>query len=154
MSVEHKDLPDAQLHEPKGVSAASAGQVYVADGGGSGAWGTPPYRYPLQVRFADISTAGDVYLPVPVAGTIALIQSVIDGAITGADCVLTGYIGIVPITGGQITIANSGSAAGDIDSTTPSALNDVTVGDVINIKSDGASTNTVAAEIVIWIEVS
>lgn len=36
----HKDLTGANLHEPKGVSAASSGQVYAADGAGSGAWTT------------------------------------------------------------------------------------------------------------------
>lgn len=36
--AEHKDLPDAQLHEPKGAATASAGMVYYADGAGSGEW--------------------------------------------------------------------------------------------------------------------
>lgn len=39
-NVQHKDIPEAQLHEPKGVSTASAGTVYVADVGTSGAWAT------------------------------------------------------------------------------------------------------------------
>lgn len=34
----HKNLTDPQLHEPKGVSAASEGTVYFADGNGSGEW--------------------------------------------------------------------------------------------------------------------
>lgn len=34
----HSALTDPNLHEPKGVSTANAGQVYVADGAGSGAW--------------------------------------------------------------------------------------------------------------------
>jgi hypothetical protein len=36
--VLHKDLTGADLHEPKGVSTASTGQVYIADGAGSGDW--------------------------------------------------------------------------------------------------------------------
>ena len=36
--IEHKNLPDSELHEPKGVSSAVAGSVYVADGSGSGDW--------------------------------------------------------------------------------------------------------------------
>lgn len=39
--MEHKDIPDDGLHEPKGVVGASAGQVYVADGLGSGSWQVP-----------------------------------------------------------------------------------------------------------------
>lgn len=37
---EHVDIVDPEIHEPKGVGAATAGQVYVADGLGSGAWTT------------------------------------------------------------------------------------------------------------------
>ena len=36
--VEHSQLPDELLHEPKGASTAAAGTVYVADGAGSGAF--------------------------------------------------------------------------------------------------------------------
>lgn len=39
-NVEHSLLTGASLHEPKGVAAATASTVYVADGLGSGAWGT------------------------------------------------------------------------------------------------------------------
>lgn len=38
MPIQHRDIPDAQLHEPKGVVAASSSEVYVADGAASGAW--------------------------------------------------------------------------------------------------------------------
>lgn len=37
-TVEHSLLTGASLHEPKGVDAATASTVYVADGIGSGAW--------------------------------------------------------------------------------------------------------------------
>lgn len=37
---EHNVITDPDIHEPKGVASASSGQVYVADGAGSGAWGT------------------------------------------------------------------------------------------------------------------
>jgi hypothetical protein len=40
MTLEHKNIADPDIHEPKGVGAASAGQVYVADGAGSGSWTT------------------------------------------------------------------------------------------------------------------
>lgn len=36
MSTRHRDIPEAELHEPKGVSTAAADQVYVTDGAGSG----------------------------------------------------------------------------------------------------------------------
>lgn len=36
MTVQHVDITDPNLHEPKGVAAAAVGQVYVTDGLGSG----------------------------------------------------------------------------------------------------------------------
>jgi len=36
--AEHSTLTGASLHEPKGAAAASSGEVYTADGVGSGAW--------------------------------------------------------------------------------------------------------------------
>lgn len=38
----HNSLTDPNLHEPKGASTASAGQIYVANGSGSGVWTTNP----------------------------------------------------------------------------------------------------------------
>lgn len=38
-NVAHKNLTGTDLHEPKGVAAASANTVYVANGSGSGSWG-------------------------------------------------------------------------------------------------------------------
>jgi len=37
--VEHVDITDPEIHEPKGVATASSGHVYAADGAGSGTWG-------------------------------------------------------------------------------------------------------------------
>lgn len=36
--IQHSDLPDELLHEPKGASTALEGQVYVADGAGKGSF--------------------------------------------------------------------------------------------------------------------
>lgn len=38
MAQEHVSITDPEIHEPKGISGASQGQVYVADGAGSGNW--------------------------------------------------------------------------------------------------------------------
>jgi hypothetical protein len=37
-TVTHSTLTDPYIHEPKGAAAAGAGDVYVADGAGSGDW--------------------------------------------------------------------------------------------------------------------
>lgn len=39
MATYHRDLTGADLHEPKGIDTASLGEMYVADGAGSGSWG-------------------------------------------------------------------------------------------------------------------
>lgn len=150
MATEHVNIADGERHEPKGASTASDEQVYVSDGAESGAW-----RYQnaiLNVRIDDISTAQSVWVVSPIAGTIEAIYSVIDGAITGADATLTAELGGTLVTGSSITITQSGSAAGDVDSASPSAANIVTAGQAIEIITDGGSTGTVAANIAIKIK--
>lgn len=39
--IQHNQLTGADLHEPKGVETATAGQIYIADGAGSGDWTDP-----------------------------------------------------------------------------------------------------------------
>lgn len=39
MTVQHADIPEAELHESKGASTATAGAIAVADGVGSAVWG-------------------------------------------------------------------------------------------------------------------
>lgn len=41
MAIEHVDIPDGERHEPKDISTALTGTVYVADGLGSGEWDVP-----------------------------------------------------------------------------------------------------------------
>jgi len=46
MTVQHSAITEAQgIHEPKGVSTASSGQVYIADGAGSGDWRYLPHSH-------------------------------------------------------------------------------------------------------------
>lgn len=108
----------------------------------------------LTVELADVSTASTAYLPSPVAGNITKIQTIINGAIATADAVITGKIATTAITGGVVTIATASSAAGDVDSASPSAANTVAVGDNINFTTNGASTNTVKATILVEITLS
>lgn len=44
-TIEHKDLPDSLLHEPKGASTASLGMTYVADGDAAGSFQFLPLQY-------------------------------------------------------------------------------------------------------------
>lgn len=106
----------------------------------------------LQGVIDDVSTAASFWTPpCPVNGTIVAIASSINGAIATADAALTFEIGGVAITGGAITIAYSGSAAGDADSAAPTAANAITAGTAIECITDGASTNTIKGELIFTI---
>lgn len=54
--MQHKDIPEAQLHEPKGVSTASNKQIYIANGAGSGVW-----RKPKETDLDYTSASGNLY---------------------------------------------------------------------------------------------
>jgi hypothetical protein len=41
MAIQHVNIADGQRHEPKGISTATASQVYVANGAQSGVWRKP-----------------------------------------------------------------------------------------------------------------
>ena len=155
-NVAHSTLTGADLHEPKGVASATSGQVYVADGAGSGTWTTinNQNKIYLHYRFNNISTASSQWVIPGIAGDITKIQTVLSGAIGTADCNMSFEIGGTAITGGGITITQSGSAAGDIDSATPTANNTITADQAIEMISDGASTNNVNLGITFTIDVS
>ncbi len=155
MATEHSSITDPNIHEPKGVADANAGEVYVADGAGSGDWTVgKTNKFFLTVSLADISTASSCWVVSPYAGNITKIYSVTDAAITTADAVITASIAGTPVTGGVITVTQSGSAAGDVDSCTPSAARTVTAGQAIKLTTNGASDTTCKAEFTIEITLS
>ena len=90
----------------------------------------------------DVSTASTVRAAVPDAGKVIKISAVLGGTIATANAAVTAKIGTTNMTNGAITIAQSGSAAGDIDTCEPTAANNVSEGDFIAIATNGASTNT------------
>src|SRR6187402_1454206 len=99
MAVEHKDLTGAQLHEPKGADTASSGQVYIANGSGSGAWTSKngdllnANTYSLRGTMADIGLAGDsVFFDTPQKAQLKTVTCVLYGAIATTNAVLSVYI--------------------------------------------------------------
>ncbi|MGZ8221769.1 MAG: hypothetical protein ACXWT0_08995 [Methylobacter sp.] len=85
------------------------------------------------------ATAEVKHIVSPVAGTIDKVYNVIDGALTTGDATLTLKIGAVAVTDGAITVTQAASAAGDVDSVTPSAAKTVAVGSVISITVGGTN---------------
>lgn len=96
----------------------------------------------VTVAIGDISTAGSVWAVPGFAGTIVKIGNVIDGVITSATAGLTFEIGNTEITDSAIDIVVSGSAAGVVDQSTPSALNVIADDEAIEIVKDGLSSTT------------
>lgn len=106
--------------------------------------------YVMNARIADVSTAGQVYVAVPINGTLVTVYSALGGAISGADAELT--VKTAAGTAGTITIAQSGSAAGDVDSLTVASNGAVTAGQTIEIETGGESTGT--QEVVLTLVIS
>lgn len=96
--------------------------------------------YFLTSKITDISTAGSTFVPVPDGGRIIKIFTSIKNAITTANAALSFEIGGTAITGGGITVTQSGSAAGDVDTAEPTAANSVNEGQAIEMITDGGSS--------------
>lgn len=89
----------------------------------------------------DVSTAGQVYIPVPnkFDGTVTKIVAVLDAAITVADATLT-VKNSDGTTIGTLTIIQSGSAAGSAFETNLNGL--CRPNTYIEVETDGGSTTT------------
>jgi len=96
--------------------------------------------YFLTSTIADISTASSTFVPVPDGGKVIKIITALQGAIGTANGGITFEIGGTAITGGGITVTQSGSAAGDVDTAEPTAANRVEEDGTIEIITDGGSS--------------
>ncbi len=118
------------------VDTVTSGVVDTEMGVGESQW--------VATTISDVSSAQSVWLVAPFDGNIRSFKTVLHGAISGADAAVGLEIGGTDVTGCQLTIANSGSAAGDVDESTATAANAVTEGQAVEIDTDGASTGAVA----------
>ncbi len=125
-------------------------RLYIG-GSASGLAGKQTVAVTLDIP--DISTADEVYVAAPVAGRVVAVQTCIDAAISAADANVTFEIDGTAITGAAIVVANAGSAAGDVDSATPTDANVVTAGQTLSAVTDGASTTTSLCRCTFIIEV-
>ena len=96
--------------------------------------------YFIYGEIADVSTASSTFVAVPDGGKIIKIITSLQGAISGANAAISFEIGGTAVTGGGITVAHSGSAAGDVDSAEPTAANQVEECGTIEMLTDGGST--------------
>jgi hypothetical protein len=96
--------------------------------------------YFIYGEIASVSTASSTFVPVPDGGKIIKIITALQGAITSANAAISFEIDGTAITGGGITVAHSGSAAGTVDSAEPTAANRVEEDGTIEMITDGASS--------------
>lgn len=65
-TVEHADIIDPQIHEPKGITTAAANRVYLSDGVGSGTWS----RVPPNALTESVTAFGSQLLHVQYTGVL------------------------------------------------------------------------------------
>lgn len=145
----HSALTGADLHEPKGVAAAAAGKTYLSNGLGSGSWVVPPYT--VSGVIDDVSTAATIYIPIPYAGTVTKVVTVLAGALITADATVT-VKNAAGVSMGTLTITQVGSAAGDIDTLTPVSNNTVTNDSRISVETDGLSDTARKLFVTVYIQ--
>lgn len=136
VKIDSKNIPDdvVEIEDINGLTA-SAAELNQLDGVTSTAAELNATFLPLDI--ADGSAEAVYYLVAPHAGNITKIWTVIDGVVGTADITITAAIGATPVTNGVVTITQSGSAAGDVDSATPTAARAVTAGQAINFTVTG-----------------
>lgn len=146
----HSSLTGSELHENKGVATATTGTVATASSGAT-VWQkiktanidtTDIFTTNVQTLTAvidDVSTASTIYLAMPYDCTVEKIVTVLGNAVTVADSTITcrNHVGT---SMGTITVAYSGSGAGDVDSLLPTSNNTFSADEKMQIDTDGGST--------------
>lgn len=164
--IQHVNITDPQIHEPKGASTAGANTTYISDGAGSGSWTTVPVAsldwtailaeinadllsldidvigdlYVTAV-IADISTASSVIIPLPDSVTVVSARVVLGGAITIADASVTFTNAAAASMGTPVTVAFTSSAKGDGYTFTATGNNVITGPSWMEVATDGGSTD-------------
>jgi len=147
------EVTDAKAQKLAELSATTATLAELNSVAGSAASAVERDQRCVNATIDDVSTAGQIYVVAPWAGTLIKVYSVLNGAIATADAVLT----VKDHSGdsaGTITIANSGSAAGDLDFLEPSSNNTFAAGEKIEVETSGASSNAVAVSLTLVFDIT
>lgn len=86
MSIQHKDIADPNIHEAKGASTATAGQVLTATGSGTSTWALPTVYSSVAAGSYDVGDTATTGTPIAlsVAGTLYDLTNNALGANTGS----------------------------------------------------------------------
>ena len=175
-NVEHSTMSGSDLHEPKGVASAADGDVAKASSGAI-SWGkigaanitddSIPIaaidetsikglnKIYLTTNIESLASSATYWVVIPLAGDITNAWSVIDGAIDNDDTTITLKKSGVALTDGVITITQSGSAAGDVDTCVPTGGNSFTAALPLELTvAHGTSTNTTKCTVTIEVDIA
>lgn len=122
-NVQHSALTDPELHEPKDISTASSGEVYVADGSASGAWGLAetieatksvltngyvklPGGLIMQWGTGFVSGGGSAQINFPISFPTNVLNVVATAGNTGSGGGQSDYFGIAYLTSTKFNVYN------------------------------------------------
>lgn len=173
-NIQHSALTGSDLHEPKGADTAAANTIYIANGAGSGSWGSPPAasiavadvagkfaasdveaallelyqeEFTVEGHFTDISNVETLLLPVPFDCTLLRVNIILTNAITVANSIVTLTRSDGASLGSTLTITQAGSTEGTTFQYTPSSNQNFTYAShkYLKLVSDGGSTTACKA---------
>lgn len=149
----HSSLTGADLHESKGVASAAVGQLYFADGAGSGTWvtlGASGYvKGSLTIWMDDAGTSQTWYVPMPFACTVNSIYVVMNAATsTNTTNFTVKNAAGTTMTGGTAAVT-AGTAAGTVTTLTTTGNNTFAAGAALRFASDGGTTNNPTGSVTI-----
>jgi hypothetical protein len=102
-------------------------------------------------RLNVVGASANVYRYVHPTGapsaTLTRIMSALTGALTTGNATITAAINGVAVTNGLVTITQAASAAGDLDSATPTAANVIAAGQVLSFTIGGTNDAAVFADL-------
>lgn len=147
-NVQHSSLTDPNLHEPKGIAAASANQLYLSNGSGSGTW-TNANRFPGTGwgKYTNTTYVGTTALAI--STTPVLIPFTTDDTVSQIPISLTGTTSsLMDLSSETLQFV----AAGDLHSITltmkvySTSGTPVTMDVILYGSSDGSTYNTLLGE--------
>ncbi len=125
-----------------GTSAFGAGTTFQAGDIVAAELASAAKTFVISAMIADISTADDLYIMLPKC-TVIKVLTCLEGAVSAADATVELFKNSQASSLGTITIAQSGSAVGTIDSLTPSSNNTFNgSSEFLWVTGDGGSTDT------------
>ncbi len=120
MTIQHKSIGNSDLHEAKGASAATAGQVLTATGSATATFQAPA----APARTLNVAQSGGDYTSVATAITAAIALTptssnpvvivVHAGTYTEAPLTLPGFISLIGVDGHDASMISASSATGTL----------------------------------------